>query len=88
MKQSKLESHIESAANITTGFVLSYIVWMVVVGPIVAHGGFDPRSPHDAFLITCIFTITSYIRSYCWRRFFNAGFHNAVHNYLTKRGAR
>ena len=79
MKQSKIESHVESFANIASGFIISYIVWMILIGPLVDSGFFDPRAPHDAFIITSIFTVTSYIRSYFWRRFFNAGIHRLIH---------
>jgi hypothetical protein len=85
MKQSKIESLLESTANIGSGFIISYIVWMVVVGPLVDSGLFHPRNPHDAFLITCIFTVTSFIRSYVWRRFFNAGIHKVIHRLVSKR---
>ena len=34
----------------------------------------------ETFGITCIFTVISYYRSYFWRRFFNAGIHNFIHN--------
>ena len=79
MKQSKLESHLESTANIASGFVLSLLVWTFVVGPLVMAGIFHPNSMRDAFYITAIFTVTSYIRSYVWRRFFNAGIHKQIH---------
>lgn len=82
MKQSKLESHLESTANIASGFVLSLLVWTFVVGPLVMAGIFHPNSMRDAFYITAIFTVTSYIRSYVWRRFFNAGIHKQIHKFI------
>lgn len=84
MKQSKLESVIESTANIASGFIISFSVWTFLVGPLVAADVFHPTSAHDAFLITCIFTVTSWLRSYVWRRFFNAGLHKAVHKLVAK----
>lgn len=85
VQQSKLESHIEASANIASGFIISFLVWIWFVGPLVGAGYLNPLSALDAFIITAIFTITSYIRSYVWRRFFNAGFHKAVHGWVTRR---
>ena len=68
MSQTKLESHIEATLNIASGFILSYAVWRWFVNPMM-DAGFIVIT--DYFLITIIFTVTSYIRSYLWRRFFN-----------------
>ena len=69
MSQTKLESHIEATLNIASGFILSYAVWRWFVNPMM-DAGFIVIT--DYFLITIIFTVTSYIRSYLWRRFFNS----------------
>lgn len=82
MKQSKLESHLESTFNIASGFIISYLVWRVGVHPAIDRGYL---SMDDAFLITCIFTISSYLRSYFWRRFFNAEIHKLVHRFVMRR---
>lgn len=83
MKQSKLESKIETVVNIGSGFLVSMAVLAWIVRPAVARGYLTWE---DTFLITCVFTISSVIRSYYWRRFFDAGFHRIVHKYL--RGLR
>ena len=82
MQQTKLESHIESTANIASGFVISYLVWLFVVGPLINAGYVEVGHAGDAFVITSIFTVTSYLRSFFWRRFFNAGLHKWVHRAL------
>lgn len=73
MEQSKLESFIESTLNIASGFLISYYMWLWVVEPIYASYAIG------AFTITSIFTITSFIRSYVWRRFFATKTHILVH---------
>ena len=79
MNQTKLESHIESTCNITTGFMISWLVWTLVVGPLVAKGVISPIHAGHALIITGIFTITSYMRSYFWRRFFATNLHHFIH---------
>lgn len=74
MKQSKLESGIESGANTASGFIISWAMWVWVVQPL-----YDSGTIVHAFWITCIFTVTSLLRSYVWRRFFNQGLHRSVH---------
>ena len=78
MEQSKLESFIEATLNIASGFIISYYMWLWFVEPIYAsyHIG--------AFTITSIFTITSFIRSYVWRRFFATKTHILVRNTLLR----
>lgn len=78
MKQTKLESSIESSMNVLSGFWISYFVW---IGVIYLSGG--KEHVPDPFLLTCIFTVSSLIRSYVWRRFFNRGLHKAVHKFVT-----
>jgi hypothetical protein len=79
MEQTKLESKIESTANIASGFIISYFVWIAVIS---LSGG--KQSVPDPFLLTCIFTVTSWIRSYYWRRFFATGVHKAVHKFVAE----
>ncbi len=67
--QSRTQSHIESACNIATGFIISYSVWRWGVKPAIEFGAL---SMSDNFYITCIFTISSYIRTFVWRRIFNS----------------
>lgn len=75
MHQTKLESFLEAALNIATGFIISFLMWMFVVAPLF---GFDSNYV-DNLLITTIFTVTSLGRSYVWRRFFNAGIHKFIY---------
>jgi len=78
MNQSKLESFVEASANTASGFIVSYAFWLGVVVPL-----FDLTLSHgDNLLVTCMFTVLSVIRSYLWRRFFNAGVHKIVHAFL------
>lgn len=77
MDQTKLESKIEATVNIASGFVLSYCVWHAVI---YIYGG-KAHVP-DPFLLTAIFTVTSYIRSYYWRRFFATNIHKAIHKFV------
>ena len=78
-KQTRYESHLEAGINIASGFLISFIVWTHVVGPLIAH---NILSIDNALIITCIFTVTSYIRSYAWRRFFNAEIHKLIVRYI------
>lgn len=85
MKQTKLVSLIEVCANVATGFVVAMLVWMFVIP------AFWPRMEgpaNEAFLITAIFTVASITRGYLWRRFFNAGFHSAVVNWVGRMTSR
>ncbi len=68
MNQSKVETLVETTLNIGTGFIISWMVWMYLV-PV-----FWPMHVSSAmvgFGLTSLFTVTSFIRSYFWRRFFN-----------------
>jgi len=65
--QTRMESFIEAGANIASGFVLSLGVWMFVVMPL---WGIELKL-HDNLAITSIFTVTSLLRSYVWRRIGN-----------------
>jgi len=78
MEQSKVESHIESTMNMASGFVISFLMWLCVVSPLVAGGYLELGHAGDSITITGIFTITSYIRSYLWRRFFAKRLHKTV----------
>jgi hypothetical protein len=68
MIQTKLESFGEQVLNVGSGFIISYSVWIFIVQPLLDKGVLQLD---DAFYITAIFTITSVIRGYCWRRAFN-----------------
>lgn len=72
MNQTKLESWIEVFFNYLTGFLIAYTVYAMLVIPTA----WLKESP---FWVTTLFTLVSVIRSYLWRRFFNAGLHSVVH---------
>ena len=74
MNQSKLTSLVEAALNMTFGFLISWAVWAWVVAPL-----FDIPYAHTSSLaITSIFTVSSLLRSYMIRRFFNNGWHRVA----------
>ena len=66
--QTRTQSLIEQIANIGTGFIISLMVWEWIVQPLIKYGYLVVD---DGFIITTIFTITSFFRSYFWRRGFN-----------------
>lgn len=65
--QSKLQSMIESGVNIVTGYLTALLTQLIVFPLFDIHVAF-----HTSLVITTIFTITSFFRSYLIRRFFNA----------------
>lgn len=81
MKQSKLESLIEASLNTASGFVVSLIVWQFLVAPMFGL----PVNWAMNFGITIIFTVVSILRSYIWRRFFNAGLNRLVMRWVNGR---
>ena len=82
MKQSRLESAIEATANIASGFIVSYCVWLWVIPFFWPH----LKSSHATnLMIVTLFTITSWLRSYGWRRFFEAGVHKLVHRWFNNK---
>lgn len=77
--QSRIESAIESATDLGTGFVIAWLSWLFIV-PV-----FYPELKTSATVgggVTIIFTVISLIRKYFWRRFFANGFHRVVHNLI------
>lgn len=79
MRQTRLESLVEASLNTASGFVLSLIVWRWIVAPLMRL----PLDMASNLVITSIFTVVSILRSYVWRRFFNAGVHKAVKRWLS-----
>lgn len=79
MKQSRLESLIESVLNTASGFVVAMLIMQFIVTPLWHL----PTSSADNLAITLIFTVAAITRSYLWRRFFNAGVHKKVHQLVT-----
>lgn len=79
-KQTRLESGIESWANILSGFIISYLTWILIV-PIFWP---EHKSTYStAFGIVILFTVASFIRSYLWRRFFENDLHKFIHKTLS-----
>lgn len=77
MNQPRLHSAIETFCSTAIGFLIS---WLLNVWVLRAWG--FPISTHDSFWITCIFTITSLLRQYAVRRWFN----RLLHKQLVKHG--
>lgn len=75
MKQTQLESWIEVFLNYLSGFVLAFLLYQFVVLP-------NPEIRDNSLLAVGLFTAVSVIRSYLWRRFFNAGLHKLVHTFV------
>lgn len=66
--QTKKMSIIESILNVSTGFIISTITWLYIIGPM-----FNINSDlKQSLSITFLFTIISIIRGYVWRRLFNS----------------
>lgn len=72
MNQTKLESAIEVFFNYLSGFIIAYMVYAFIILP-------STWLKDSPFWVTMIFTVVSIIRSFLWRRFFNAGLHKVVH---------
>jgi hypothetical protein len=81
VSQTHVESLIESIVNIASGFIISLVVWSYIVVPIWNI----PVSMSENLQITALFTVVSIIRSYVWRRFFNAALHRRVHSIVRRR---
>lgn len=78
MSQTKLESWIESICNNGSAFIISVCVFAFIITPL-----YDAGTLRNPVLITVIFTVISLIRSFLWRRFFNAGLHRVIHRWFT-----
>ena len=74
MAQSRKESFIEATLNTMSGFLISLAVWILVVKPIY---NIDTNFIEN-FSITCIFTVTSLLRSYVVRRYCDNHLHLLV----------
>lgn len=75
LRQTRMESMAEVGVNITSGFIVSYLVWLYVV-PLIWPQHASPAG--TAFGITCLFTVVSVLRSYIWRRFFEREVHRLL----------
>lgn len=70
MTQTRAWSLIEASANTASGFVISWIVGMVVY-PLLGWAA----SAGQTATVVGIFTVISIVRSYLWRRTFNRFHH-------------
>ena len=74
-EQSVFESRIEVFANYTSGFLIAWLTWtLLLIGPFT--WGWIVKE--NGLAITTVFTGVSILRSYYWRRFFARGFHKTV----------
>lgn len=65
--QTKKTSLVESFCNVGSGFIISLIVWELIIEPV-----FDvEKNIIENIGITSIFTVVSITRGYIWRRLFN-----------------
>lgn len=71
--QSRLSSFVEAVINVAIGFVVSLALTAIVL-PAYGH----TVSLSQNLQITGIFTVSSILRSYMLRRFFNARIHRAA----------
>lgn len=76
MAQTKIASAMEATANTLSGYFISLALWMWVAGPLF---GYDVSLTKGVGL-TLLFTVTSLLRSYVWRRWFTAGWVSRVLN--------
>lgn len=65
--QTKLMSFIETILNVGSGFIISVLMWQYVVAPLWEI----ERTFTQGIGITLVFTVTSVIRGFIWRRIFN-----------------
>ncbi len=75
---SRLTSLVEASLNIGSGFFVSMAVWQLIAAPLY---GYEVSLVQNVGL-TSIFTATSLLRSYAWRRFFARGLHKTVVNWI------
>ena len=77
MAQSKMASGLEASANTLSGYFISLALWMFVAGPMFGY----EVSIDKGIGLTLLFTITSLMRSYVWRRWFT----NKLNHWLNDR---
>jgi len=80
MNQTKVESFIEASVNTTIGFGTAFLTWQFIAAPVMGY----TVTLHDNLVITSIFTVVSVMRGYVCRRFFNAGLHRVVHQFVRR----
>ncbi len=68
MNQTRRGSAWETTVQLGVGFFVSFMVWMFVATPILGIAA----GINQSLGITLLFTVTSWIRSFAIRRWFNA----------------
>jgi membrane protein implicated in regulation of membrane protease activity len=76
MQQTRIESAIERACDVSTGFFISWLIYKYYI--------YDNVTVLAPTIVVGIFTVISLVRGYYWRRFFNKGLHKLVHKYVTE----
>ena len=86
MKQTKLESIIEKSIDIGSGFFIALFLQHCIMTVLSAYPFLlEEYQNYSTLAVTIIFTITSFVRSYFWRRFFNNEIHRVIHLWLKKK---
>lgn len=67
IQQSKIDSFLEAFTNIAIGFVIAMISNFLIIPPVM---GVSPTMG-ESFVMTCGFTVISFLRQYILRRVFN-----------------
>lgn len=80
MEQTRVVSAIEAGLNTFSGFFISWGVWVFIVGPVFGI----PTSMGQGLAVTSIFTVSSLLRTYIVRRFFNNGYNNMAVNIVKR----
>lgn len=78
VEQTRLVSAIEAAMNTLSGFVLSWLSFMYLVGPVLEMYSFSLTAADVALYVTLFYTALSLARSYVVRRFFARNMHVAA----------
>ena len=78
--QTRTESMVEACINTASGFVVSLLAWQFVVAPLFGYA----VTWETNLYLTGIFTAISVIRSYLWRRFFDARHYKAIARWLSR----
>ena len=77
MHQTRLESLAEVTINVIIGWVIAFVTQIIVFPAFNIH-----VSLVNQFWISVIFTVVSIIRGYVIRRWFNAGIHRIVIEFI------
>jgi hypothetical protein len=78
-ESSKIESFIEVALNVGSGFLVSWAYWTWVMSEMLSNG---TLTVEDGFMVTTHYTVLAVVRGYLWRRFFARGIHLRVHGWF------